>query len=70
MKGPSYEKITEGMITRNTSQTDKYKSPIEKSVHLGPNDCPKFQNYLKDIYSKEIVPSEPETKASLRAEIK
>lgn len=28
---------------------------IEKLIDLGPNDWPKSQNYLKDIYPKETV---------------
>lgn len=49
MKGPSYVKIT----TLIASQPDNYRAFIEKLVHLGPNVWPKFQKYLKDIYSKE-----------------
>lgn len=69
MKGPCYANIMQKMTTNITSQPNKYRVLIVKFMQLGPNDWPKFQNYLKDIYSKKIVQTEPQKKSNETIEI-
>lgn len=62
MKGP-YEKITHKLTIIYTREPDKYRGLIVKLLHLGSYDWPKFQNYLKSIYSKEILQTGPQKKS-------
>lgn len=60
IKGPSYAEITENKTTNNAGQPDKYRALVEKLVP-SPNDWPKFQNYLKRLYSKEMVAADSQS---------